>query len=1820
MADDAAKEVEAARALPFGERVRHPKWKVRNEAWSEVASTSEDPQKLVPWYAGEHAELFVIGVSDTNSAAQATALEALCAALGAAQSGEDALVSSHGAAVCKGVCSKCLSGRPNTVKRAKESLLLFAELGRGDLIVDAVVAYALPHKVSKVALAGVEALTEALRTYGSKALDVKVLLRQVPKLFDAKDVKVRGAAKELTAEFCRWIHPGVIREVLLQGAREALKKDVEALISQNEGQQVKPLKALRGEEEPAAVAGGEATAEEGVEAGAGAGAPAKEEPKIDAFDLSEPVAVLPDLAEFWSGLKEQKWSKRRDALLVLRVKASVPKIEHGDFLPVAKELKRVVSSDSNVSCVNAAIDCVDVLARGLRKSFRAPAKLLFPVLLEKYKEKSAAVTRSIHKSLGSVLEMSVSVADVQEDLVKNIKHKNPKNKVETLKLCCAALQVSREASSVAKVHDTVLKEATKATQDSSPDVREAATQLVIEFARIAGGAHAIESYLGQIDNARMSKIMRALQGSGGEEEPKPVKAATKRPTTASSKKPQAKEAKPKPTPTTSSSSSKGIPSRPIQMEGAVEELRGLFDEETFEGLKSATWKDRLQAVKDIRERAKDLCSGSEAKVDVLVAALCQVPGWGDSNFQVLLNVFEIFLDIVQGDHRVTREVAELMVAGCVEKIADAKLNAKVCDLLDKCAAAVNQELLVMKVLGKSKSHRNPKVLLESLEWVSNSLARTSARRVDPKTLIEATKLHLGHSNPNIRLAATNVLAMVIACRGLENKSYLGEVKPTVMANIDATVADLRANKGITPASPKKTPSRKGTGAREVVVEVEEEAALDAVDSQLPSGVLDRLGDTNWKTRRAALDELKQVARTRKDAVRANVSGIIGALRLRLHDANKNLIIVTLEILQHLPSSFDAKLWERHGKIIIADVLRVLCDNKKAVREAGCLTLHTWTDKFALKSMQTYLVGFVSDAKTNVDGKVSVLSFLSEVADESALQLEDCLQDALSIVADCLLGKALSLREAATALLKSLVEVFQVEKVKEQMASCTKAHQECLVACLTKLGHIAPPAGSEAKRPRTSLSRRSSQGARAARPATAGARVTPSSTPKAAPKAVAEADAFAENGDKAERARKGRKRSAVSKPLVEDLQRPETLRTLESCLAQHCTQNLRSLLFHTDFKKHCAAVEVIASLVEDESSLQGVLDNLDLVLQWFAIRICEGNMQVLVKILDCVGGLADALKARGHSVTDYEAGCLLPCLVEKCGHNIDRIRQSYRELLTKLADVYSPKPLVLSLLQGTSSKNHRTKVVCVEVLEALYASHDSEFHSSKIIKEVASLLQERDVTLKNKALALLSAVYQNVGAGIWRYLSSVPEPVKATLEAKFKTLEPVAAASRTPGSAKRPGTAPAAPRTPSSERATPTSSLKFRASPARRGPADEAAATWSRSMKRAASDDLSESVEGMKQLCHVLLDFAKKTSDLDVTVLVGSSDKLVYELSEKVSVIFSKAIKDMQESASRVPEPGSSRGCKYVLNTLMHSFQLSPMAAAVSEPTLRKIMKNLLMLLLNQTVPALEEGGQLLKALNVLMLKILENANRTSTFLSLLWLLGEGRAVEDQGLRTKFSDLTIKCCIKCVKNLETSIEEGLQVEAVLVGVNAFLGSLERGEMRERLRSDDKPLRMVKTVINELCKIKGKGVYESMVSIPRKEGSLLYTYVDLYSSMANKTSAATANAAQARREELASIFEKIGEGDGAGLQLLYKFTLSHPRVSIDGHLSKTSESFQRYIKDGLAACARQSDLNKENRSEGGEEAAGKQVPAEPRRTSYSIEELRQRVERAKALLNK
>jgi cytoskeleton-associated protein 5 len=151
--------------------------------------------------------------------------------------------------------------------------------------------------------------------------------------------------------------------------------------------------------------------------------------------------------------------------------------------------------------------------------------------------------------------------------------------------------------------------------------------------------------------------------------------------------------------------------------------------------------------------------------------------------------------------------------------------------------------------------------------------------------------------------------------------------------------------------------------------------------------------------------------------------------------------------------------------------------------------------------------------------------------------------------------------------------------------------------------------------------------------------------------------------------------------------------------------------------------------------------------------------------------------------------------------------------------------------------------------------------------------------------------------------------------------------------------------------------------------------WNEALEIISFGSPEQSVEGMKVVCHEL---AQATSDPEGSAmdeLEKDADRLVACLANKVAKTFDFSLTG-----------ASSRSCKYVLNTLMQTFQNKRLAHAVKESTLDSLITELLLWLLDDNVPRMDDGSQLLKALNVLMLKILDNADRTSSFVVLINLL------------------------------------------------------------------------------------------------------------------------------------------------------------------------------------------------------------------------------------------
>jgi len=117
-------------------------------------------------------------------------------------------------------------------------------------------------------------------------------------------------------------------------------------------------------------------------------------------------------------------------------------------------------------------------------------------------------------------------------------------------------------------------------------------------------------------------------------------------------------------------------------------------------------------------------------------------------------------------------------------------------------------------------------------------------------------------------------------------------------------------------------------------------------------------------------------------------------------------------------------------------------------------------------------------------------------------------------------------------------------------------------------------------------------------------------------------------------------------------------------------------------------------------------------------------------------------------------------------------------------------------------------------------------------------------------------------------------------------------------------------------------------------------------------------------------------------------------------------------------------------------------------------------------------------LNGSMLRCLENCNKTSIFCVLFNLL---RRHKDNAVQVKLPGLIIKCLLKLSKILEKLINE-LDIERVLICIHLYLISINH---EAKTSNDEMGIRIVKTLVHEMVKVKKHAILESYKVVERHE---------------------------------------------------------------------------------------------------------------------------------------
>ncbi|KAK8551075.1 hypothetical protein V6N13_119565 [Hibiscus sabdariffa] len=1827
------KLLKEAKKLPWEDRLLHKNWKVRNEANIDLASLCDSITDPKDPRLREVAPFFKKTVADSNAPVQEKALDALIAFLKAA----DADFGRYAKEVCDAIVAKCLTGRPKTVEKAQAVFMLWVELEAVDVFLDSM-EKAIKNKVAKAVVPAIDVMFQALSEFGAKVVPPKRILKMLPELFDHQDQNVRASSKGLTLELCRWIGKDPVKSILFEKMRDTMKKELEAELVNVTGT-AKPSRKIRSEQdrEPEPETVSEAAGPGAVEESEG-DAPVE----IDEYELVDPVDILTPLEKsgFWDGVKAAKWSERKEAVAELTKLASTKKIAPGDFSEVCRTLKKLVT-DVNIAVAVEAIQAIGNLARGLRTHFSGSSRFLLPVLLEKLKEKKPALTESLTQTLQAMYKSGcLNLVDIVEDVKTATKNKVPLVRSLTLNWVTFCIETSNKAV-VLKAHKDYVPICMECLNDGTPDVRDAAFSALTAVAKSVG-MRPLERSLEKLDDVRKKKLSEMIAGSGsvsGATSSAAVKSSGggvssteasegsfvrksaasmlsgKRPVSAapaSKKGASVKSGNNKKVDGAGRTETAKLSETPediepseMSLEEIESRLGSLIQADVISQLKSAVWKERLEAISSLKQQVEGL-QNLDQSVEILIYLLSALPGWNEKNVQVQQQVIEVITYLASGATKFPKKCVVLCLLGISERVADMKTRAHAMKCLTTFSEAVGPGFVFERLYKIMKEHKNPKVLSEGLLWMVSAIDDFGVSHLKLKDLIDFCKdTGLQSSAAATRNATIKVLGALHKFIGPEIKGFLTDVKPALLSALDAEYQKnpFEGNS----AAPKKTVRTSESTSLSV-------GGLDSLPREDISGkvtptLLKSLESPDWKVRLESIEAVNKILEEANKRIQPTGTGeLFGALRGRLCDSNRNLVMATLTTIGNVASAMGPAV-EKASKGILSDILKCLSDNKKHMRESTLSTLDAWNAAVHFDKMVPYITSALTDTKIGAEGR-------KDLFDWSARQLSGLgeFPDAVHLLkpaATAMMDKSSDVRKAADGCITEILRVSGQEMIEKNLKDIQGQALTLILERVRPYGSfqefVEPPKGGStglSLKTKAKVAKSTSNGVTKNGNRTVTSRAIPAKVLK--PDAVLPVQGISvqsqallnvKDSNKEERER------LVRRAKFEEL-RIEQIQELENDIMKYFREDLHRRLLSTDFKKQVDGLEMLQKALP--SIGKEIIEVLDILFRWFVLQLCKSNTTCLLKVLEFLPELCNSLKGEAYSLSEAEAAIFFPCLIEKLGHNIEKVREKMRELTKQIVQVYSAAKIYTYILDGLRSKNNRTRIECADLVGFFIDHHGAEISGQlKSLQIVATLTAERDGEIRKAALNTLATGYKILGEDIWRYVGKLTDAQKSMLDDRFKwkvremekrgegRLGEARAALRRSVRENGPDVAEH-----SSEVSQSISRENFvqpelnlerhlmpRALVGVNGPTN-----WNEALDIISFGSPEQSVEGMKVVCHELTQATKDPEGSLMDELMKDADRLVSCLANKVAKTFDFSLTG-----------ASSRSCKYVLNTLMQTFQNKRLAHAVKENTLDNLITELLLWLLDERVPHMDDGSQLLKALNVLMLKILDNADRTSSFVVLINLLrpldpsrwpspatNETFVARNQ----KFSDLVVKCLIKLTKVLQGTIYD-VDLDRILQSIHVYLQELGMEEIRRRAGADDKPLRMVKTVLHELVKLRGAAIkgHLSLVPIDMKPPPIILAYIDLnletlaaarmltstgpgqthWGDSGVNSAAPASNSADAQlKQELAAIFKKIGDKQTCtiGLFELYRITQLYPKVDIFSQLQNASEAFRTYIRDGLA----------------------------------------------------
>uniref|UniRef100_A0A671MZE6 Cytoskeleton-associated protein 5-like n=1 Tax=Sinocyclocheilus anshuiensis TaxID=1608454 RepID=A0A671MZE6_9TELE len=1821
--------------LPMDQKCEHKIWKARLNGYEEALKLFHriKDEKSPEW--GKYLGLIKKFVTDSNAVAQLKGLEAALAFI------ENAHVAGKTTGeVVSGVVGKVFNQPKARAKELGTDIcLMYIEIEKAEVVQDELIK-GLDNKNPKIVVACIETLRKALCDFGSKIITLKPVVKVLPKQFESREKAVRDEARLLAVEIYRWIRDAL--RTPLQNINSVQLKELEEEWVKLPTAAPKQTRFLRSQqdlkakfEQQQAEGGDEVDGDDDDEAEA-----AQVDP-YELLEAVEILSKLPkDFYEKIEAKKWQERKEALEAVEALIKNPKLESGDYGDLVRALKKV--IGKDANVMLVAMAAKCLAGLAAGLRKKFGTYAGLVVPTILekfKEKKPQVVLALQEAIDAvflttTLQNISEDVLSVMDNKNPSIKqqaslflarSFRHCTPSTLPKiVLKPFCAAFlkQVNDSAPEVRDAAFEALGTAMKVVGEKA--VNPFLTDVdKLKLDKIKECADKVE-------------LVGTKGGGGGGEKkakpaakaPPPVEAPAK-PSGPPKKAPPAKTAGPpkkgKPASAPSAKSKKAPDTKEIvetELSPEVCEEKAAAVLPAVEQMdksempcqalvkmlaKKPGWKETNFQVMQMKLHIVGLIAqkGSFSKTSALVVLDGLVDKIGDvkcgSNAKEALTVIGVACSLPW--------TAEQVVS-----MAFAQKNPK------NQAETLNWLANAMKEFGFAGI--NVKAFINNVKTAlgaTNPAVRTSAI-----ALLGVMYLYMGAP---LRMFFEDEKPALLSQIDAEFEKMQGQSPPAPIRGTKKAGADEEGDA----AEEEEVDSGAGDSVDVLPrTDISDKITLDMVS---------KISDKNWKIRKEGLDEVAAVISEAK-FIQANIGELPMALKGRLSDSNKLLVQQALNILQQIATAMGPSL-KQHVKNMGIPVITFLGDSKANVRAAALSTLNAWVEQTGMKEWLEGEDLSEELKKENPFLRQELLGWLAEKLPTLRTVPTD-LMLCVPHLYTCLEDRSGDVRRKAQDALPSFMMHLGYEKMIKAAGKLKPASKDQVVGMLEKARAVMPakpavPVKAAASKPASSAPAAKPASGSCTFPLTTGV-VGKKPPVKAGAKDEEDKSGpiFIHVPNGKEQRIKEEKTLKILKWNF-TTPRDEYVEQLKAQMSTCLAKWLQDELFHFDFQRH---VKAIGAMIEHMApECEAVISCLDLILKWFTLRFFDTNTSVLMKALEFLKLLFTMLSRKNYQLNDYEASSFIPYLILKVGESKDVVRKDVRAILTMLCKVYAASKVFPFLMEGTKSKNSKQRSECLDELGCLienFGMNVCQPTPAKALKEIAVHIGDRDTTVRNAALNTVVAAYNACGDQVFKLIGKLSEKEMSMLEERIKRSAkktPAASAKQERPQREHPANPnatflrkPAQEEVPNKlkimyrtyriqaraqnahlEQSAPSIPKEFQldldvfennhtcareipdlvqhkldevlepvmiperkirsVSPHFDDIHNSTASTINFVISQVASGDINTSIQALAQIDEVLRQADKAEA------MSGHIDQFLIATFMQLRLIYNTHMAD-----DRLDKKDIFKLYSCIIGNMLSLFSMEILAREASMGVLKDLMHGLITLMLDSRVEDIEDGQQLIRSVNLLVVRVLEKSDQTNILSALLVLLQDS-LISTAG-SPMFSELVMKCLWRMIRFLPQTINS-INLDRILLDVHNFMKVFPKEKLKQ-LKSDV-PHRTLKTLLHTLCRLTGAKILEHMSMIENRNESELEAHlrrvVKHSANLSGLKSDKCSEKGALRSDDkvimakvsdiLSEIFKKIGskENTKEGLTELYEYKQKYSDADLEPFLRNTSQFFQSYVERGL-----------------------------------------------------